>query len=986
MVLPPGAPEGPHEQAIRSHRHPPDPFFVAALPCHLIGLSVKSSVRWSSPPAVGSLSLEEAALNSVEEALQRPNDRAVHAIVHRRLSTVGALVCGGGALGHIVWNGPRPVFQLSLAAGGLFLIAVGRLKFLTSSIRNAAFILCLAVQTLLVLHQAGYTPAFTVSYILMATVAGLLSGRLAFGASCVALPVVFVLVGHGVESGWIRFPIAGRNANLFSNWVRAALFYSAVLTCLTGTIAGVSRYITQTNLRLRQRQLEVESSRKAMFAVRAARLSAEQEVRRGLQLESMARIERGLAQHFQSVLLRVRSLVESLSPAAPIALRQTVSQAVQNALTPSLQLIDDLMTLNRPPTRNPASTTKLQSLIETTCRSIAVAPVGAKTMIQTRLGPELEVVGPRELFQQAIFNLLFNATEATSPGCVRVSTAYAKPIDGQHTHALVMVEDTGEGIDEADLVRAVEPFFTTRSGQTGLGLSVVHAIAVQTGGWFELRSTSGRGTCAALALPLARPVSTESVREVDVAPTGKELYPPGELTGLSDRYTLPPVPTQAMPSIVELSTWRLDFARRLCRAISLFTCLLLLIHFWVAPPLHVITYIAVAVGLLGIGWTGWFATASPAVTFGMLLYGTFGASLVSLLANSYDNPVAVTGLTIAFCWSVLLGQARATWVMLVTFVVSFLATGWVREAYWPVPMLDNLDVNNGETWYRIAPQIFLQLLVLGATVFGVLERLKLAAQDRAVALELAEALRLHEAREAGQLVALKAHQALQERLHVTGQLAASLAHDLRNTLQLIFNIQLIEEEMTEDAVAELLLDVRTGLADAETLARQLKADTSSVNQRCDLTEHVRSVIRQLTQSAPDTISLTMQLDECGDVQLSATKIRRVVTNLFMNSRDAMPMGGQITVVLRRESQTAVLTIQDTGAGMEPLVADRVFDAYFSTKTVKGHGLGLHAVRQIMTSCGGQISLQSAVGRGSMFKLAFPLKTPLLDELSAASDV
>ena len=101
---------------------------------------------------------------------------------------------------------------------------------------------------------------------------------------------------------------------------------------------------------------------------------------------------------------------------------------------------------------------------------------------------------------------------------------------------------------------------------------------------------------------------------------------------------------------------------------------------------------------------------------------------------------------------------------------------------------------------------------------------------------------------------------------------------------------------------------------------------------------------------------------------------------------ASDMGGQITVVLRRESQTAVLTIQDTGAGMEPLVADKVFDAYFSTKTAKGHGLGLHAVRQIMTSCGGQISLQSAVGRGSMFKLAFPLKTPLLDELSAASDV
>lgn len=108
-------------------------------------------------------------------------------------------------------------------------------------------------------------------------------------------------------------------------------------------------------------------------------------------------------------------------------------------------------------------------------------------------------------------------------------------------------------------------------------------------------------------------------------------------------------------------------------------------------------------------------------------------------------------------------------------------------------------------------------------------------------------------------------------------------------------------------------------------------------------------------------------------------LQNAFLNLFINARDAMPKGGLLIVRTWRHDDdapdaipTLVVSIRDTGTGMSEAVRNRLFERYFTTKGQKGSGLGLAQVRETVERHGGRITVESAPGEGTEFRLYFPL--------------
>ena len=101
------------------------------------------------------------------------------------------------------------------------------------------------------------------------------------------------------------------------------------------------------------------------------------------------------------------------------------------------------------------------------------------------------------------------------------------------------------------------------------------------------------------------------------------------------------------------------------------------------------------------------------------------------------------------------------------------------------------------------------------------------------------------------------------------------------------------------------------------------------------------------------------------------ELREALTNLIFNAVDAMPAGGTVTLRSRAEDKTVLSEISDTGTGMSEDVRTRCLEPFFSTKGDKGTGLGLSMVFGIIKRHNGTLDIESAVGRGSTFRIRIP---------------
>jgi hypothetical protein len=231
-----------------------------------------------------------------------------------------------------------------------------------------------------------------------------------------------------------------------------------------------------------------------------------------------------------------------------------------------------------------------------------------------------------------------------------------------------------------------------------------------------------------------------------------------------------------------------------------------------------------------------------------------------------------------------------------------------------------------------------------------------------------------------------------QKLETIGQLAGGIAHDLNNILTAILGFaELITDQIGPDKpigpdLQEIVAAGRRGAA----LTRKLLAFSRKQGQQrapLSLTAMVAGIEPMLARVMGEHVAIKTRLDPAiPAVVADLAELEQVLTNLVVNARDAMGERGTITVATysaavdeERASELhaspgtwAVLEVADTGTGMTTEVQARIFEPFYTTKEYgRGTGLGLAAVRRIVTQLGGTIHVASQTGRGSTFTVYLP---------------
>ena len=232
---------------------------------------------------------------------------------------------------------------------------------------------------------------------------------------------------------------------------------------------------------------------------------------------------------------------------------------------------------------------------------------------------------------------------------------------------------------------------------------------------------------------------------------------------------------------------------------------------------------------------------------------------------------------------------------------------------------------------------------------------------------------------------------LAQRLEAVGQLTSGVAHDFNNLLTVIAgNIEFLERAVTDERSKRRLDMMRGAAARGANLTAQLLA--FSRRQRLEPTPVSLNTtvvsMRDLLQSSIGgaiQIETTLQ-DGLWPALVDATQIELVILNLAINARDAMAVGGRLTIetanvmvngIPARPEQPqpgeyVMISVSDTGSGMPQEVLARIFEPFFTTKeTGKGSGLGLAQVFGFVKQSGGGLRVDTALGEGTSFKVYLP---------------
>ena len=215
----------------------------------------------------------------------------------------------------------------------------------------------------------------------------------------------------------------------------------------------------------------------------------------------------------------------------------------------------------------------------------------------------------------------------------------------------------------------------------------------------------------------------------------------------------------------------------------------------------------------------------------------------------------------------------------------------------------------------------------------------------------------------------------QTRLAAIGQVAASIAHELRNPLGAIRNSAFFLRRRTsgerEDWAHQLGI-IEHQAAESDRIISDL-LDMTRAKPAKKQSIDLEDVVRESFAAAVDHEHIQLQLEfETRPLLLSADRgqIGQVLRNLFANAAHAMPDGGCVSVAAATRPDGVAITITDTGPGVAPDARDRIFEPLFTSKA-KGTGLGLTVCRQIIEQHGGTITLASTSGPGAEFQIRLP---------------
>ena len=233
-----------------------------------------------------------------------------------------------------------------------------------------------------------------------------------------------------------------------------------------------------------------------------------------------------------------------------------------------------------------------------------------------------------------------------------------------------------------------------------------------------------------------------------------------------------------------------------------------------------------------------------------------------------------------------------------------------------------------------------------------------------------------------------------QKMEAIGTLAGGIAHDFNNLLQAILGYSdlLIMKKSRGDPERKKLEVIRNAARDGADLVSRILTFSRKAESRTrpvDLNEVIRRALRLLRRTVPRMIDIQLKLARnLQIIDADPAQVEQVLLNLAINAHHAMPDGGKLlietcNVVLKdeyllthlgaRAGHYVLLTVSDTGAGMEPDVLDRIFEPFFTTKTNgEGTGLGLSMIHGIVSQHGGYIRCYSEPARGTSFKIYLPV--------------
>jgi nitrogen fixation/metabolism regulation signal transduction histidine kinase len=232
-----------------------------------------------------------------------------------------------------------------------------------------------------------------------------------------------------------------------------------------------------------------------------------------------------------------------------------------------------------------------------------------------------------------------------------------------------------------------------------------------------------------------------------------------------------------------------------------------------------------------------------------------------------------------------------------------------------------------------------------------------------------------------------------ERVAAWRELARRLAHELKNPL---FPLQLTVENLMRSREQSPQDFEETFRESASTLLSEIANLKSIINrfsefskmpqphlQEVSLRDLVAGVLRVYEAHLEKVkIVVNTECTDSGSISADPELLHRAVSNLVLNSIDAMPQGGELTVRTSRDVNTGRIEVGDTGTGLTPEECARLFTPYYTSKS-HGTGLGLAIVQSIVSDHGGRISVQSQPGKGTTFMIELPVARKTLADGTSA---
>ena len=352
---------------------------------------------------------------------------------------------------------------------------------------------------------------------------------------------------------------------------------------------------------------------------------------------------------------------------------------------------------------------------------------------------------------------------------------------------------------------------------------------------------------------------------------------------------------------------------------------------------------------------------------------TFASYLGSgMAANRFEQPIQVIWVVMA---GLMIGR-RALWLMYLCLAAAFVAGTLTDIGVGKLGHPMDLAIDG-----LVSTFIFLFIaIVVDRSVTALRESLR-AATERSNELATANARLLVEIAERERVTEQLIHA---QKVEAVGRLAAGIAHDFNHLLTLILGYA--ARGPREDDAGKL----KAALAGVDSAARRAAEVTHKLLNfsRDDATRievfdagqvlaEMQSMLRQLFDPS---IRLVLDLDKVPMlVRMDRAQFELVVLNIAANANQAMPDGGEFTLAswVASDSYGVQIAFSDSGHGMSADVQRRVFEPFFTTRPAgQGTGIGMTVAASVIAEAGGNVSVDSASGSGTVFRIRLPLVAPL----------